>query len=71
MAEQKLDLHPWTVPNFCIVKMPSRVRQDGLGEAPKFALAEVDAETLAQLCDDFRAEVFRKAGKPDPAQEGK
>jgi hypothetical protein len=34
---------------------------------PKWSLKEVDAETLAKMCDDFRAEIFRKAGKPDPA----
>jgi hypothetical protein len=33
---------------------------------PKWSLKEVDAETLAKMCDDFRAEIFRKAEKPDP-----
>lgn len=35
--------------------------------APKWALKEVDAETLTKMCDAFRSEIFRKAEKPDPA----
>lgn len=62
-----IPLQQWTVPNFVIGKMPPRPRQDGWHEGPKWELSEVDAEALAQLCDEFRAEVFRKAGKPDPA----
>ena len=61
----KIELKPWMVPNYCIQVVPPRRRQD-IQEAPTYPLAEVDAETLAQMCDDFRAEVFRKAGKPDP-----
>ena len=38
---------------------------------PKWALAEVDAETLATMCEDFRKEVFRKAGKADPGELNK
>lgn len=69
----KVELFGFTVPNFVIQKMPPRPRQDGYGfaENPKFALKEIPAEDLAALCDDFRASVFAKAGKSDPAQEGK
>jgi len=65
----KIELNPWIVPNFVIGKMPPGRRQDGFNPdaAPKWALAEVDADTLAAQCDQFRAEEFRKAGKPDPA----
>lgn len=68
----KVDLNPWIVPNFVIGKMPPGRRQDGFNPdaAPKWALSDVDAETLAAQCDQFRAEVFRKAGKPDPANAG-
>lgn len=68
MVETKIELVPWVVPNFVSAKMPPRPRQDGWSEGPKWPLAEVEAETLARLCDDFRAEVFRKAGKPDPGK---
>ena len=32
-------------------------------------VSEVDAETLSKLCNDFRAEVFKKAGKIDPYKQ--
>jgi hypothetical protein len=66
----KIELNPWQVPNYVIGKMHSTRRQDGFNPdaAPKWALADVDAETLAAQCDQFRAEVFRKAGKADPAK---
>ena len=64
----KIELLGFTVPNFVIQKMPPRPRQDGLVEAPKYPLSEVPAEDLASLCDHFRGEVFRKAGKADPAK---
>lgn len=65
----KIKIQPWQTPNFLIGQMPDGRRQDGFNPdaAPKWALAEVDTETLAEQCDAFRAEVFRKAGKPDPA----
>lgn len=67
MIEKKIELRPFTVPNYVIQVMPPRPRQDGPNfEAPKYALADLDAETLAQLCDEFRAEVFSKANKQDP-----
>ncbi|CAB4187212.1 hypothetical protein UFOVP1601_10 [uncultured Caudovirales phage] len=65
-----IELQPWIVPNFVIGKMPPRPKQDGIQEAPKWHLSEVDASDLARMCDAFRAEVFAKAGKPDPAQQG-
>ena len=64
----KVDLLGFTTPNFVIQKMPPRPKQDGLVEAPKYALSEIPAEELSSLCDHFRAEIFRKAGKPDPKE---
>lgn len=60
-------IRPFTVPNFVTEIRPPRPRQEG----PKFEegipLNELAAETLAELCDHFRAEVFKKAGRKDPA----
>lgn len=67
MSHMKLKLQPFSTPNFVLAQMPARLRQDGIVEGPKWALSEVDADVLAELCDDFRAEVFGKAGKTDPA----
>lgn len=64
----KIELLGFTVPNYAIQKMPPRSRQEGMIEAPKYALADVPAEDLASLCDQFRGEVFRKAGKADPGE---
>lgn len=70
MANVQLELQPFTTPNFVIGKMPARQKQDGIIEGPKWELAEVDADVLARLCDEFRAAVFTKAGKADPARLG-
>lgn len=65
--EVRLKLQPMSVPNFVIAMMPSRERQEGMAEAPKFHLRDLEPETLAALCDEFRSNVFAKAGKQDPA----
>ena len=66
-----IKLQPWQTPNFVIGVMPPRPRQEGFNPdaVPKWQLKEVDAETLAKMCDDFRAEIFRKAEKPDPTND--
>ena len=68
-------LQPWPTPSF-VVGEPSQSVPSGpvprglgtIGAAPTWPLCELDASTLAELCDTFRAEVFRKAGKADPAK---
>ena len=65
--EVKLKLQPMSVPNFVIAMMPPRERQEGMVEAPKFHLRELDPEVLSQLCDEFRRNVFAKAEKKDPS----
>ena len=57
-----IKLRGFTVPNYVVAEMPARPRQ----QAPSFPLSELEAETLARLCDEFRAAVFEKAGKVDP-----
>lgn len=65
--EVKLKLHPMNVPDFGIAMMPPRERQEGMVEAPKFHLRELEPDVLSQLCDDFRRNVFAKAEKSDPS----
>jgi len=67
MADIKVKLRPLMTPNYAIQEMPAGLKQDGLRELPKFALSELDAETLSDLCDEFRREIFTKAGKSDPS----
>lgn len=61
-----IELQPFQTPNFVIAKTAPRPRQEGFQEAPKWPLSEVPESELSRLCDEFRAEVFRKAGKTDP-----
>lgn len=57
-----LKLKPFTVPNFVIVEEQPKERSEGFQEGRKFALKELDFETLEMLCLEFRKEVFEKAG---------
>lgn len=66
MAAIKIEVQPWQTPNFVSGVMPVRPRQEGFTEAPKWQLSEVDPMVLSELCDMFRAEIFKKAGKRDP-----
>ena len=65
-AKIEIELQPFQVPNFVLAVPGTRSREDGFTEAAKFALSELSALTLEDLCDQFRAEVFKKAGKRDP-----
>lgn len=66
MATVEIKLQPFRPPNYVLVESPRKAREEGLVETPKFSLADLSAETLSDLCDQFRADVFEKAGKPDP-----
>jgi len=56
-------LRPFIVPSFVFQKVSPRRRQDGFIESPKFALHELDDETLQALCDQFKKDVFEAAEK--------
>lgn len=62
-----IKLRPFSTPNFVMQEMPPGSRIEGFKELPSYPLRDVPAEDLAEMCDEFRAEVFRKAGKADPA----
>jgi hypothetical protein len=62
-ADIQIELEPFSTPNF--------VRQTNVSLLPGaepgcFPLSALSAEALDRLCDQFRAEVFEKAGKRDP-----
>jgi hypothetical protein len=57
---------PFTTPNFVLLKMPPRHRQEGFQELPKLALSDVPADELSAMCDQFRRDIFKKAAKQDP-----
>ena len=60
-----LELRPFHIPNFIIVKESDEAKGRG-GPARKFRVDELHPDTLATMCDDFRAAIFEKAGKADP-----
>lgn len=62
----ELDLVPFNIPNYILVKGKPCKREDGFKEAIKFHLSELDSLTLDKLCEEFRKEVFKKAGKEQP-----
>ncbi len=61
-----IELNPFLTPNFVIVRQKPGLRQHGFKKSRSVAIRDLDADTLAGLCDEFRRDVFRKAGKEDP-----
>lgn len=63
-ADIKIELKPFTVPNYVLEPVP---REDGTGtnDVPR-PLKELDVGAIARMCDDFRASIFKQAGKCDP-----
>lgn len=61
MSEQKIKLAPWDVPAYVRAEF-----RKSISMTPEWPITEIDADALSSLCDEFRAEVFRKAGKADP-----
>lgn len=59
-------LKPFLTPNFVIPEAKPGARQEGWNPPTSIPLADVDAQELSDMCDQFRADVFRKAGKEDP-----
>lgn len=59
----------WTTPNFVFMDLPPRPRQEGVNfDRSSMSIKDIEASDLADLCDRFRADVFKKAGKADPKE---
>ena len=67
-ATIEVKLKPFQVPNLVLTEAEPKPRQEGMTEAPKYALSELDSETLEALCEQFTKAVFEKAGKRRPPQ---
>lgn len=65
-ANIEVKLKPFKTPNFVLVEEPAKPREEGFAEGRKFSLSELDADTLSRMCNDFRAEIFKKAGRHEP-----
>lgn len=61
----EIRLKPFRVPNFVLADKDSADPSNDT----KFALADLDANTLEALCEDFTREIFRKAGKERPERD--
>ena len=69
-ATIQVELQPFTIPNYVrSVERPGK-KEDGFVETIAYPLSDLDSFTLDRLCQQFRNEVFRKAGKEQPPSEG-
>ncbi len=68
-ATMEVELQPFQTPDFVFAVSKPALKQQGMQELPRYPLSDLDPMTLDRLCDDFRAEVFRKAGKEQPPRE--
>jgi hypothetical protein len=69
VSEIKLKLRPWMAPNFAVPESPPGRREDGVRFEAGIHVRDLPVETLAEMADEWRAELFRKAGKKDPRRE--
>lgn len=60
-AKVELEVRPFGTPNFAILKA-----DQGDATSASVKLSALEESTLSALCDQFRAEVFKIAGKTDP-----
>lgn len=65
-AQIDVEIEPFSTPNFA--RVAGKNLDQNRDDSAAVALSTLDALTLERLCDDFRAEVFRKAGKQRPPQ---
>ena len=69
-ATLQVELQPFQTPNFVRAVSKPGLKQDGMQELPCYPLSDLDSLTLDKLCDQFRADVFQKAGKEQPPRQG-
>lgn len=60
-ARVEADVRPFNIPNYVIL-----VAEQGESTNASVKLSALDESTLSRMCDQFREEVFKAAGKTDP-----
>lgn len=65
----ELKLQPFKTPYFVLSQVAPKPRDRGFEQVPSFPLSDLDPEALSAMCDEFRAEVFEKAGKQYPRSQ--
>lgn len=66
MITSTIQFHPFIVPNSVVQVMPPGLRQDGFQAAPSHPLMDLAPGALSDLCEQFRKDVFERAGQPVP-----
>jgi len=66
----EFDICSFAVPTTVLFRWVPRPRQGGFHQHEPIPLADVPADVLSAMCDEFRAGVFSRAGKDDPRQHG-
>ena len=63
MANLSVKSKPWSTPDYITFESPSKE----IGSTYiKLHINEVSEDILSTQCNEFRAEIFKKAGKKDP-----
>lgn len=63
MITTKLKLKPFSTPNFVIPERPPSRREDGVQFNNGIPLHELDDETIRELLDQFRLDVWAKVNQ--------
>jgi hypothetical protein len=63
----EVELEPFKVPNFVVVKPKPHRKNEGFKDATSIPIGELPADVIYKLCEDFTAAVYAKAriGPPD------
>lgn len=59
-VQVEMEVQPFTVPNFVLVKAQSSIGDEKITSIP---LRDLSREDLTVLCNEFRVSVFQAAGK--------
>lgn len=59
-----IKLKPFSVPNLVLEDAPPS--KSYVTDINSYAINLVDADDLSRMCDEYRKNVFQKAGKTDP-----
>lgn len=62
-ATIEMKLQPWLAPNFARVEQAPRPRQEGIHETPAIPVADLSAEALTSLAEQWLTDLYAKAGK--------
>lgn len=62
--KMNVEINDFKVPDFITLKHNVKPREQGFQQMTSIPLSDLDAETLSELCQKFKENVFLKANKP-------